>query len=105
MVRRPLSRHCCRTQAAATLIALFADIHANRQAFEACLARARDQSARRFVLLPLYSVSPAATTTAFTPTTNTAIPLLPGRRWLADRLFVGSDGQPQTYHAIGGGFR
>ena len=33
------------------LIALFADIHANRQAFEACLARARDFGAQRFVLL------------------------------------------------------
>jgi predicted phosphodiesterase len=33
------------------LIALFADIHANRQAFEACLAQARDQGAQRIVLL------------------------------------------------------
>ena len=36
------------------LIALFADIHANRQAFEACLARARAQGAERFVLLGDY---------------------------------------------------
>ena len=33
------------------LIALFADIHANRQAFEACLADARGRGAERFVLL------------------------------------------------------
>lgn len=33
------------------LIALFADIHANRQAFEACLADARDCGAQRSVLL------------------------------------------------------
>jgi diadenosine tetraphosphatase ApaH/serine/threonine PP2A family protein phosphatase len=32
-------------------IALLADIHANRQAFAACLARARAQGARRFALL------------------------------------------------------
>jgi diadenosine tetraphosphatase ApaH/serine/threonine PP2A family protein phosphatase len=36
------------------LIALFADIHANRQAFEACLAQARDFGAQRFVLLGDY---------------------------------------------------
>ena len=36
------------------LIALFADIHANRQAFEACLARAREAGAERFVLLGDY---------------------------------------------------
>jgi diadenosine tetraphosphatase ApaH/serine/threonine PP2A family protein phosphatase len=36
------------------LVALFADIHANRQAFEACLARARDHGAERFVLLGDY---------------------------------------------------
>jgi diadenosine tetraphosphatase ApaH/serine/threonine PP2A family protein phosphatase len=36
------------------LIALFADIHANRQAFEACLAAARRQGAERFVLLGDY---------------------------------------------------
>ena len=36
------------------LIALFADIHANRQAFEACLDRARAQGASRFVLLGDY---------------------------------------------------
>lgn len=36
------------------LIALFADIHANRQAFEACLARARALGAERFVLLGDY---------------------------------------------------
>lgn len=36
------------------LIALFADIHANRQAFEACLAHARDQGAQRHVLLGDY---------------------------------------------------
>lgn len=33
------------------LIALFADIHANRQAFEACLAQARERGAERIVLL------------------------------------------------------
>lgn len=33
------------------LIALFADIHANRQAFEACLARARGEGVRHFYLL------------------------------------------------------
>jgi diadenosine tetraphosphatase ApaH/serine/threonine PP2A family protein phosphatase len=36
------------------LIAFFADIHANRQAFEACLAQARDNGAQRFVLLGDY---------------------------------------------------
>jgi diadenosine tetraphosphatase ApaH/serine/threonine PP2A family protein phosphatase len=36
------------------LIALFADIHANRQAFSACLAQARDQGAKRIVLLGDY---------------------------------------------------
>ena len=36
------------------LIALFADIHANRQAFTACLAQAREQGAQRFVLLGDY---------------------------------------------------
>jgi diadenosine tetraphosphatase ApaH/serine/threonine PP2A family protein phosphatase len=36
------------------LIALFADIHSNRQAFEACLARARGQGAQRIVLLGDY---------------------------------------------------
>lgn len=36
------------------LIALFADIHANKQAFDACLARAREQGAQRFVLLGDY---------------------------------------------------
>jgi diadenosine tetraphosphatase ApaH/serine/threonine PP2A family protein phosphatase len=35
-------------------IALFSDIHANRQAFEACLAQARAQGAERFVLLGDY---------------------------------------------------
>lgn len=40
----------------------------------------------------LYSMSVAATMTAFTPTTNAAIPLLPGRRWLA---VLGSVGQPR----------
>jgi diadenosine tetraphosphatase ApaH/serine/threonine PP2A family protein phosphatase len=38
----------------AVLIALFADIHANRQAFSACLAQARDQGAQRIVLLGDY---------------------------------------------------
>jgi diadenosine tetraphosphatase ApaH/serine/threonine PP2A family protein phosphatase len=33
------------------LIALFADIHANRQAFEACLAGAKEQGAEQYVLL------------------------------------------------------
>ncbi len=36
------------------LIAVFADIHANRQAFSACLAQARDQGAQRIVLLGDY---------------------------------------------------
>lgn len=36
------------------LIAFFADIHANRQAFEACLTRARGLGAERFVLLGDY---------------------------------------------------
>src|SRR5664279_1978317 len=36
------------------LIALFADIHAIRQAFSACLAQARDHGAERFVLLGDY---------------------------------------------------
>ena len=36
------------------LIAFFADIHANRQAFEACLAQARADGAERFVLLGDY---------------------------------------------------
>jgi diadenosine tetraphosphatase ApaH/serine/threonine PP2A family protein phosphatase len=36
------------------LIALFADIHANKQAFEACLAQARDFGAQRIVLLGDY---------------------------------------------------
>jgi diadenosine tetraphosphatase ApaH/serine/threonine PP2A family protein phosphatase len=36
------------------LIALFADIHANRQAFEACLAAARRRGAERIVLLGDY---------------------------------------------------
>jgi predicted phosphodiesterase len=38
----------------AMLIALFADIHANRQAFDACLAQARTQGAERIVLLGDY---------------------------------------------------
>jgi diadenosine tetraphosphatase ApaH/serine/threonine PP2A family protein phosphatase len=36
------------------LIAFFADIHANRQAFEVCLAQARADGAERFVLLGDY---------------------------------------------------
>ena len=36
------------------LIAMFADIHANRQAFAACLAQARDFGAERNVLLGDY---------------------------------------------------
>jgi diadenosine tetraphosphatase ApaH/serine/threonine PP2A family protein phosphatase len=36
------------------LVAIFADIHANRQAFGACLAQARNQGAERFVLLGDY---------------------------------------------------
>jgi len=36
------------------LIAFFADIHANRQAFSTCLAQARDHGAERFVLLGDY---------------------------------------------------
>lgn len=33
------------------LLALFADIHANRQAFAACLAKAREQGAEKIILL------------------------------------------------------
>jgi diadenosine tetraphosphatase ApaH/serine/threonine PP2A family protein phosphatase len=36
------------------LIAIFADIHANRQAFDACLAHARDHGAERIALLGDY---------------------------------------------------
>jgi len=36
------------------LIALFADIHANRQAFEACLAHAREQQVERYAFLGDY---------------------------------------------------
>ncbi|ABE38726.1 metallophosphoesterase family protein [Rhodopseudomonas pseudopalustris] len=36
------------------LLALFADIHANRQAFTACMAKAREQGAEKFVLLGDY---------------------------------------------------
>ena len=36
------------------LIAIFADIHANRQAFSACLAQARGYGAERFILLGDY---------------------------------------------------
>jgi diadenosine tetraphosphatase ApaH/serine/threonine PP2A family protein phosphatase len=36
------------------LIAIFSDIHANRQAFSACLAQAREQGAQRIVLLGDY---------------------------------------------------
>ena len=36
------------------LIAMFADIHANRQAFSACLAQAREYGAERIVLLGDY---------------------------------------------------
>jgi predicted phosphodiesterase len=38
----------------AVLIAFFSDIHANRQAFEACLAQARARGAERVVLLGDY---------------------------------------------------
>jgi len=40
----------------------------------------------------LYSISPTAKMTAFTPTTDVAVQLLPGRRWLA---VIGSVGQPR----------
>ena len=36
------------------LIALMADVHANRQAFSACLDHARESGARRYVLLGDY---------------------------------------------------
>ena len=36
------------------LIAIFADVHANRQAFSACLTQARDRGAERIVLLGDY---------------------------------------------------
>lgn len=35
-------------------VALFTDIHGNRQAFEACLAQSRDHGAERTVLLGDY---------------------------------------------------
>jgi predicted phosphodiesterase len=35
-------------------LALFADIHANQQAFNACLAAARQRGAEQFVLLGDY---------------------------------------------------
>jgi len=38
----------------AVLIAIFADIHANRQAFSACLAQARKHGAQRIALLGDY---------------------------------------------------
>jgi predicted phosphodiesterase len=44
----------------------------------------------------LYSMTASATVTAFTPATDAAIPLLPGRRWLA---VVGSAGQPRDGNA------
>ncbi len=40
----------------------------------------------------IYSISPTAKMTAFTPTTGAAVPLLQGRRWLA---VLGSVGQPR----------
>jgi diadenosine tetraphosphatase ApaH/serine/threonine PP2A family protein phosphatase len=40
----------------------------------------------------LYSMSSAGRMTSFTPTTRVAVPLLPGRRWLA---VLGSVGQPR----------
>ncbi len=52
-----------------TLLAIFADVHANREAFDACFAAARAQGAERFVLLgdlvgygadPVYIVERAA---------------------------------------------
>jgi len=45
------SRDAARIRTDTVLIALFADIHANRQAFEACLAQARQRGAERYVLL------------------------------------------------------
>lgn len=45
---------CRGDEGLAVLIALFADIHANRQAFTACLAQAREQGAERIVLLGDY---------------------------------------------------
>jgi diadenosine tetraphosphatase ApaH/serine/threonine PP2A family protein phosphatase len=40
----------------------------------------------------LYSMSPTGKLTSFVPTTDVAVPLLPGRRWLA---VLGSVGQPR----------
>jgi diadenosine tetraphosphatase ApaH/serine/threonine PP2A family protein phosphatase len=50
----------------------------------------------------LYSVTASATVTAFTPTTDVAIPLLPGRRWLAVLGSVGQprDGNPAASYAL-----
>lgn len=43
-----------RANVAAMKLALLSDVHANLQAFEACIAHARDAGARRFVLLGDY---------------------------------------------------
>lgn len=50
----------------------------------------------------LYSLSSAAKMTAFTPVTDVAIPLLPGRRWLAVLGAVGQprDGNPAAAYAL-----
>src|ERR1700750_2891189 len=44
------------TRGGSVLLAIFADIHANRQAFEACLEAARARGAERTILLGDYVV-------------------------------------------------
>src|SRR5262249_61087490 len=55
--RRSIRHPClarCEREAPDMRVALFADIHANRQAFAACLAQAREFAAERIVLLGDY---------------------------------------------------
>jgi len=58
LIKVNVERSSCAKQAAArgfTLrTAIFADIHANRQAFEACLKQARERDADSIVLLGDY---------------------------------------------------
>ena len=63
------------------LIAIFADIHANRQAFSACLAQAREHGAERIVLLgdyvgygadPEWTVTPSWTSSSEAPWPSSA---------------------------------
>lgn len=50
----------------------------------------------------LYTIGPRGNVTAFTPVTGSAIPLLPGRRWLAVLGSVGQprDGDPSSSFAV-----